>query len=280
MQGGPLIPLAVVVLTLNEEKALPACLDSCVGCDELHVLDSGSTDSTAAVARARGVRVWTNSFTSFAAQRNWAIDNIPTRSQWQLHLDADERLTPELLDELRCTLASNPAEAGFYLANKLILNGSWLKHTGSYPAYQMRLFHRGRMRFVDHGHGQREQTTGRIGTLRQPYLHLAFEKGLDDWLAKHERYAAAEVAQHLARRGSGSDLAGLFSADRLRRRRAMKEISFRIPGRAFLRSAWMLIGQGGFLDGRAGWTYIGMMHRYESMISAGLSVAAAQRRAQ
>jgi hypothetical protein len=133
----------------------------------------------------------------------------------------------------------------------------------------VRLFHRRRLRFVDHGHGQREQTDFPIGRLREPLLHHAFSKGLDDWFAKHAVYARHEAEQALATAGlpeKNGQVWSLFSRDPLLRRRALKRLSSRIPCRYLLRLLYMLIGKRAFLDGTPGITYAHMLATYEGMI--------------
>jgi glycosyltransferase involved in cell wall biosynthesis len=269
----PLLPLTVVVLTHNEERNLPECLRSVVGrVSDVHVLDSGSTDATAAIARDFGVPVHTNPFAGFGQQRNWAIDNIPHAHPWTFHLDADERMTPELADELRQLLVCRPSEAGFFVASKLILDGRWLRYSSGYPVYQVRLFHRDRLRFMDYGHGQREVTDGTLGYLAQPYLHEAYNKGLDDWFAKHALYARREAELLLRERpGPLSLLRALVSFDRVRIRRAVKMLSYFLPFRPTLRQLQLLVINRGLLDGSAGIVYARMMAAYESMMTTHLA---------
>lgn len=267
------LPLTVIVLTMNEERNLRPCLQSIIAhVEDVHILDSGSTDATLEIARELGVPVHTNRFTGFGQQRNWAIDNIPHRHDWVLHLDADERATPEMLAEMQALLAHDPVEAGFYIANKLILDGHWLRYSSGYPVYQVRLFHRARLRFEDHGHGQREVAAGPIGYLRNPYLHEAFNKGLDEWFAKHAQYARKEAEQvkHDAR-GVFELVGSAFDTDAVSRRRAFKALAYRIPGRPLLRLIQLLVLNRGILDGRPGLLYARMMATYESMIDVHLS---------
>lgn len=270
--GGP-IPLSVVILTRDEEKNLPACLRSLAGrVDDVQILDSGSTDGTVAIAREFGVPVHTHAFEGFGQQRNWAIDNLSHAHDWVLHLDADERMTDALAAELGEVLRSNPAEAGFYVPSKLMLDGRWLRYSSGYPVYQVRLFHRDRLRFADHGHGQREVSDGRLGYLRNAYLHDAFNKGLDDWLAKHARYARLEAEEIRAdRRGVWRSIGGLCDADPVRRRRALKSLAYSVPGRPTLRLLHLLIINRGLLDGAAGILYARMMAAYESMVDVHLA---------
>src|SRR5262245_36203387 len=110
---------SVVILTYNEEANLGPCLDSLGAFDDVHVVDSGSTDATVDQARRRGVAVYTHPFTSFGAQRNWAIDNVTARHRWVLHIDADERVTPELVGEIARTVAADPPEGGFQVPSRL-----------------------------------------------------------------------------------------------------------------------------------------------------------------
>lgn len=268
-----MLPLTIVVLTRDEEVNLPGCLDSLAGVsDDVHVLDSGSTDGTVEIALRRGAAVHEHPFESFGRQRNWAIDNIPHRYEWAFHLDADERFTPELAAELDRVLGRKPTEAGFYVASKLMFGQRWLRYSGEYPAWQVRLFHRERLRFVDAGHGQSEQTSGELGRLRSPYLHFPFAKGLEEWFRKHVRYARLEAEQHGARTASlGADLGQLLRGAGLARRRAAKRLSYRVPARGALRMLYLLVWKRGLLDGRAGIAYARMKSIYESMAATFLA---------
>jgi glycosyltransferase involved in cell wall biosynthesis len=257
------VPVTVVILTLNEGRNLAACLDSLAGFDDIHVLDSGSTDDTAAIATARGVPVHVNPFTGFGDQRNFAIDRIAAKHAWQFHLDADERMTPALAAELRSHAESDTAVGGFHVPSKLLFAGRWLKRAGQYPGYQVRFFHRERLRFVNHGHGQREVTTHPVGYLREPITHLAFSHGLDAWFAKHIRYARREAERTI---GGGTADGSLFSRDGVSRRRALKRWVARVPFRYPLRLTYMLLVKRAILDGWPGITFAHMLATYEGMM--------------
>lgn len=273
-RGDP--PVSVVILTFNEESTIAECIASCAWCDDVHVLDSGSTDRTCAIAREMGAQVHVHELPVldksaqparnwFAAQRNWAIDNIPHRHEWVFHLDADERFTPELVDEMRIRISGQPSQAGFYVPNKLMFMNRWLKHASSYPIYQMRLFHLKRMRFRELGHGQREDTAGEIGWMTSPYLHFNFSKGLYDWLEKHNRYSTLEAHAIYEGRQSGpvSFRPSLFG-NRVQRRRYLK-LNFypKLPGKWLGRFIWMYFFKLGFLDGVPGLHYCLLMAAYD-----------------
>jgi len=255
---------SVVILTLNEQVALPACLASLAAGTDVVVLDSGSTDATCALAAAAGARVFTRPFDTFASQRNFAQAEIPFRHPWVLHLDADERLTPELHGEIVAALG-RPDLDGFRIAPRMIFEGGWIPHCTDYPAYQARLVRAPGFRFIQVGHGQREDPAMRMANLRRGYLHDLSVYGRESWLAKHRGYARAEARAVLA--GGGLDWRQLASPDPLVRRRALKRASFYLPLRPLARFGYQYLLRGGVLDGRRGLRYCFLLARYESFIA-------------
>jgi len=257
---------SAVILTLNEEVALPACLSSLRGCDDIVVLDSGSTDSTVAIAKAAGARVFTRSFDNFAAQRNFALTQIPFANAWVLNLDADERMTPGL--EAECQAATSRTDFdGFRIAPKMIFEGRWVKHCSDYPAYQARLVRAPGFEFVQVGHGQRESPSMRVENLRENYLHDISIYGEQNWLEKHRRYAKAEAVRARQNAGATTPWTGMFSPDPLTRRRTLKSLSFKLPFRGPARFIYQYVLRRGFLDGRQGLRYCILLARYEGFIS-------------
>lgn len=260
--------VSILILTLNEEQNLPACLESVKWCDDIVVLDSFSTDRTVKIARAAGVREYQRQFDDFASQRNYALDQIAFKNPWVFHLDADERFTEALRGECEAVTAEDKL-SGFLVPSKMIFMGRWLRWAGMYPSYQMRLMKLGEIKFVEKGHGQREAEAQRgVGRLRESYLHYNFSKGLEDWLAKHDRYSAKEAEESLNQRRNGHlHWADLFAVrDPVRRRRALKTLSMRLPCRPALRFVYMYFLRMGMLDGRAGLAYCRLLAMYENMI--------------
>lgn len=262
---------SVLILTLNEEHNLPACLDTLPGVEDIHVLDSGSTDRTAEIARARSARVSVNRFENFAQQRNHAHEHIPFRHPWVFHLDADERMTPALLAELRAVALAETNTRhhdGFWAAPRMLWKGNWVPRCTDYPAWQARFCHAPSFRFVEKGHGQREADGLSLGYLKNNYEHDMSASGVDDWLAKHRRYARREAeAWHAAQRPLGDELRALASSDRLVRRRALKSLSYRLPARPLARFFYQYILRRGFLDGSSGLAYCRLLARYEGFAS-------------
>jgi glycosyltransferase involved in cell wall biosynthesis len=267
--GGKPVPVSVVILTYNEEQNIHDCIRSCAWCDDVHVLDSGSSNKTAALATAMGAKVHFNKFKSFGDQRNWAIDNIPCKHPWHFHLDADERFTPELVREMLELLGSDGSKSdkvAYLCPNKMMLLGCWLKYSGGYPAYQVRLFRFGKCRYIDFGHGQREDPQGEVGTMVQPYTHFNFSKGVLEWFYKHNDYSnrEADEAVEVIHSGGRPGLSQLLRrGDAMSRRRAWKNLSYFLRGRAIIRFFYNFILRGGILDGMAGLHYCAMISVYE-----------------
>ncbi len=260
--------ISILLLTLDEAANLPACLAAVAWSDDVVVLDSFSRDATVAVAEGWGARVYQRAFDSFAGQRNYALDQIEFKHDWVLHLDADEIITPALRAEMLAAIGAGGFDA-FRIPSKMMFFGQWLRYSGLYPSYQVRLGHRRRLRFQQVGHGQREDMAPeRIGTLAEPYLHFSFSKGLTEWFDKHNRYATDEAreAVRLRAAGGGLDWQGLWSREGTRRRRALKCLSSRLPLRPLQRFIYMYLLRRGFLDGHAGLTYCRLLAIYEYLI--------------
>jgi len=258
--------VSTLILTYNEEANLPACLQALAWCDDIVVVDSGSTDRTVEIAERGGARVVRHPFESFAAQRNFGLDAMRFRHDWVLHLDADEVVTRAF----RSALERLPVEAevdGYLIPSKTMLFGRWLRHAGMYPTYQVRLGHVQRLRFKQVGHGQREACpASRVRVFPEPYLHFSFSHGLRRWLEKHVRYARDEAELLLTR--PAIDEGGSADNATARRRRA-KMLAARLPLwlRPLARFTYVYLWRQGFRDGRPGLAYALMLAVYEGMIA-------------
>lgn len=262
--------VSVLLLTFNEACNLPRCLDALQWCDDIVVIDSGSTDDTVEIARQRGARVLHRAFDDFASQRNFGLSEGRPKHEWILHLDADEVVTEAFAIELSKLQPMAGLDA-YNVPSKLMLHDRWLRNAGMYPVYQVRLGHRERLRFKQVGHGQREDLPpDRIGIFCEPYLHYNFSHGLSAWFIKHVRYARDEANTAVLLRG-GTEASRPFDVFRnsTERRRAVKAVAGRLPWalRPFLRFFYIMVIRGGFRDGRAGLTYATMLSVYEGMIA-------------
>jgi len=260
------LSLSVVILTLNEEKNLPDCLASVAMCEDVVVLDSGSTDRTVEIARAAGARVLARPFDNFASQRNHAHAAAGFRHPWVFHLDADERMTPELATECAALDPAAPAD-GWYAAPRMMFHGRWLRRCTDYPAWQARCARAQGFHFIQVGHGQREAPDMRMGFLRGAYDHDISVPDEREWELRNRRYAAEEAAAHLAASGARSGPGALLAGPVLARRRALKRLSYHLPARPLLRFLYQYFLRGGFLDGAGAWRYCRLLARYERFAS-------------
>jgi glycosyltransferase involved in cell wall biosynthesis len=257
--------ISVIILTRNEENDLPRCLEALRWCDDVHVVDSGSTDATVAIARQFGAHVWVNPFKSFGAQRNWALDHCQPKHEWILFLDADEVSNNEFVRAAKqAILEAKETTAGFYCCWKQLYDGRWLKRCDAFPKWQFRLMRKGRARFTDYGHGQKEgEVEGKLDYVPAPYDHHFLSKGIGFWLERHNRYAALEA---VARLSAPSNFRDLFSLHGSKRNKALKPLVSRCPGWPLIRFFISYILRLGFLEGRAGFVYCVNLSYYEFLI--------------
>lgn len=264
---------SILILTQDEELNLEDCLRSVDWCDDVWVLDSGSTDSTLEIAKRHGCHVLCRTFDNFGAQRNYAIDTARFKHQWVFDLDADERFTPALRAECEEVVRRDERSA-YFVANKMMFLGKWIRHSSQYPVYQMRFHKLGEIRFVPYGHGQREGEAKRgFGYLKEAYVHYNFSKGLADWFEKHVKYARCEAEQQLANEKgqavpSSSGRMPSGASDRLSGRRKLKWLVRNLPFRPLLKFGYLFLIKGGILDGPPGWLYCRMQAQYEFMCVA------------
>jgi len=258
---------SILLLTLNEETNLPACLEAISWCDDIVVLDSFSTDRTVEMAEKVGARLFQRKFNNFANQRNHALENVDFKHEWIFHLDADEIITKALRLEIEQTISNTPFDA-FLVPSKMILFGRWLRYSGTYPAFQVRLTRHPGFTFKQVGHGQQENINpSKIGTLQSPYLHYSFSKGFGEWFERHNRYSSDDAKESIRhQREHTIDWAGLFASNKTRRRRALKGLSYRLPFRPVFRFVYMFFFRLGFLDGVPGFIYCLLIAIYELMI--------------
>ena len=258
--------ISVLILTHNEEQDLPGCLDSVAWCDDIQILDSGSTDGTTEIARRRGATVTTRRFDTYAAQRNASMQ-LPFRHAWVLVLDADERATAELSAEMLPAVAAAPAQvSGFRIRRRDFLWGTWLKHAQMTP-YYVRLLR------VGHAHYTRDvnevvEVNGDVRELHSPFDHLAFSKGVSHWVAKHNAYSSKEaelLANGKATHGA-SLYRALFARNFHERRVAQKALFYELPARPLIKWCYMMFVRGAVLDGRAGVMYATLQSFYEFLI--------------
>ena len=250
-----MISVSVVILTFNSAETIGATLASVAGLsDDVHVVDSGSTDATIGIAEAAGARIVAHPFESYGAQRNWAIATLKLKHAWELHLDSDERVSPELAAELEALFASGgpqPEIAGCYVPRLVHFHRQPIRHGGMWPIFHMRLFRRGRGRCEERKYDQHFYVDGVTAKLASPMID-DIRLPLGEWTARHNRWADAEVEEILNPSRAGVIAAG--GGDPVAEKRRLRGWYDRAPLflRAFLLFAYRYVLRGGFLDGRQG----------------------------
>ncbi len=273
-----LLPVTVILPVLNEELNLPAALASVAWADEVVVVDSGSTDRTAEHATEAGATVVTFCYEGKGPRKKaWALANLEPRNPWVLLLDADERVPEALREEIAERIKRDDRD-GWYVDREFIFMGRRLRCFS--PNWNLRLFRRGLGRIEDLGLANLEGTgdneihehvevDGELGFLRTPLLHKD-DRGLTEWLDRHNRYATWEA--HLYRRLRSEPIGvgpvGFLRLDPFRRKRVLRRVWVRLPFRPLVRFFVWYVLRRGFLDGRAGFTFCVLMAHYEFIIGA------------
>jgi glycosyltransferase involved in cell wall biosynthesis len=221
--------LSVILITRNEAANIRDCLASVAWADEIVVVDSGSTDDTAAISRELGAKVYVHDWPGFGVQKNRALGYAT--KDWVLSLDADERVTPELRAEIENILRDEQASDTYLVPRLSNYCGRFMRHSGWYPDLLPRLFKRGKARFSDDLVHERLIVEGEAGKLQGLLLHYAFDD-MEEVLHKVNQYSTAGAAM-MQRRGRQASLTG-----------------------AVVRGLWSFfrtyILRGGILDGREG----------------------------
>lgn len=178
--------LSVTIITRNEAANIEACMKSVQSASEIIVVDQLSTDGTADIARSLGAQVYEEEWKGYAGQKNSALDKA--RGPWILSLDADERVTPSLWREIEQTVSREGDRAGYCIKRKNFFCGKWIRHSGWYPDYTLRLFRKDSGRFQERTVHERVVVKGKTGYLKHPLEHYTY-RSVAAYLARMERYS-------------------------------------------------------------------------------------------
>lgn len=267
--------VSILILTKNEQQDLPSCLQSVSWSDDVHVYDSGSTDDTVAIAQSLGAKVTARTYGESklafggdeASHRNWGLQNIPFKHSWVFVIDADERMTPDLVRAVKAAAALPSDQVAFRVQRRDFFLGTWLKHVQTSPFY-MRLMRPDKIR-----HERLINTVsiadGPVGDVAGYLDHFPFSKGMGQWVDRHNGYSRFEAQQIISNRqaGEGFSWVKAFTAkDFHQRRYHQKELFYRLPFRPLVKFLLLYVVKRGFLDGRAGFTYAMLQSIYEYFI--------------
>ena len=260
----------VIMLTKNEEPNLPFSLQALTGWTRrIFVVDSGSTDQSVAIAQHAGAEVVDRPWLGYAAQKNWALDNLPLKTDWVLIVDADEVVLPELRDELLEIAKKDPnlvERAGFHINRYFIFLGKRIHHCGYYPSWNLRFFKRGSARYEDRAVHEHMVVNGSLGFLNG-HLEHNDRRGLEHYIAKHNQYSTLEAQALLIPQQIGKNLNARFWDGPLERRRWIKTTLYpKLPAKALWRFGYSYFIKLGFLDGLNGFRFCVFLAFYEFMI--------------
>jgi glycosyltransferase involved in cell wall biosynthesis len=260
------VPVSAIVLTYNEESNIRHCLGSLDGwAAEVFIVDSYSTDRTLEIAREYTPNIYQNPWSHGAGQRQWALANLPLANDWILFLDADERLSGALKEEIGEVIAAEtrrPRYGGFYLTRKFIFLGQEICWGGCRGGLkELRLCHRRHLSIGERAGWEIYICRREVGFLKGAIIHED-KKPISAWIARHDKYASLEAQYlwNLSQRPESllADLKDLANDSELYRKEAFRgKIWHRLP--TGFRPALLFCGNYffrlGFLDGAKGFIY-------------------------
>jgi glycosyltransferase involved in cell wall biosynthesis len=185
--------LSITIITFNEEKNLLPCLESIAFADEIVIVDAGSEDRTLEIARNFTRVVYQESWKGFAQQKNSAQDKA--KGPWILNVDADERVTPELREEILAAVKGKAPFTGYRIPRKNYFRGQWIRHGGWYPNYQLRLYLKDAGRFRQREVHEQVAIAGKVGRLKSPLEHFTY-RSISDFLQRLDRYSELSARQY------------------------------------------------------------------------------------
>lgn len=262
------IPVSVLISTRNEGSRIAACLSALSAFDEVVVIDSGSTDDTALIARSFGARVvpfaWNG---QYPKKRQWCLDHLDLAHEWIFFVDADEIVPTDLSAEIHAIMAA-PTHDGYFVDGLYVMNDRILRH--GLKNSKITLFRRHQFTFpvvndLDiegmgemEGHYQPVPVTGAtIGHLSCPLLHYAYDSG-ENWETRHARYARWEA---------GMNACGAWPVDPLPQRQRLKQIFRALPCRGLIAFIYSYFYKMGFMDGYAGFALARDRYRYYTLVA-------------
>jgi glycosyltransferase involved in cell wall biosynthesis len=259
--------ISILILTKNEEQDIRACLNSVKWSDDIHIYDSMSTDDTISIAKEFGAKITQRVFDNWASHQNWGLKNISFKHPWVFYLDADERMTPELIQEIQNTVQTDCREVAFQIQRRDYFMDTWLKHVQASPFF-IRLFRPQKLHY-ERLVNPISVVDGSIGKISGYLDHYPFSKGIDHWIDRHNSYSHLEAKQIINDRKllKSFSLKKVFFEKNFNERRIhQKELFYRLPCRPFLKFIILYFCKRGFLDGLAGFHYAMLQSIYEYFI--------------
>jgi glycosyltransferase involved in cell wall biosynthesis len=183
-----------IVITENEEKNIKDCLESIKWLDEITVIDSHSEDNTLRIAKNYNSKIYSTDIQNVTQKRKYALSEINIANDWILFIDADERITRELKEEL-ISLDENTDVEGYYINRRNYYLGKWIKHSGIYPDYCLRLFRKSKGKVTDRIVHEGIEVNGKTAKLKNDMLHYSY-RNLEQMMEKINFFSSSEAAEH------------------------------------------------------------------------------------
>ena len=251
--------LTVIVLTYNEELNIEECIRSLSPFDSrIVVVDSGSKDKTLDILNKYKVEIYHHEFNNYGDQRNWAQQNTDITTEWVMHLDADERLTKSLCENIINVLKTDCKNeiAGYLISRRTVFMGKFIKYGGHYPVYHNRMFRVSKGMCETRLYDQHFIVNGKVEKLSGDIIDVTDD--LNDWFNRHMRWAEAEADQIVLENKNSQLLQGKFDGTPIERRRWLKtNLYYRMP--LFIRCvvyfAYRYFLRLGILDGYTGFVF-------------------------
>jgi glycosyltransferase involved in cell wall biosynthesis len=248
--------ITIIILTYNEEKNLPSLLKSIEGITpNIYIVDSYSIDKTMNYIKKSGFKYKQNQFENYSIQRNFAQQSNPFKTEWVLHLDADEPISSSLKSWLIKNFPKLKEDYdGFMFSRKTLFMGKWIRFGGQYPNFHLRLFKSKKGRCEDKAYDQHYIVNGVVKKIKNAEIINTVMNNLDDFIISHNRWATKEASEQILMVSQG-EIEAKFFGNPIQRLRWLKlNIFGRSPlfFRAFLYFFYRYIIRLGFLDGKQG----------------------------
>jgi len=237
------IPVSVTIITKNEAINIEDAIKSVIDFDEIIVVDAFSDDATIEICKKYSVTIYQNEWPGFSAQKQFAVDRA--KNNWVLSLDADERITAELKNEIRDAI-SNYRYSGYYIPRKNIFLGKWIRHSGWWPDYTLKLFKKDVSRFDDREVHEKVIVNGDSARLKNPMEHYSY-RDISDFIKKMDNYSI------------------LAAKDIIQKDKGKSTLVFDMLSRPLFVFLKMYFLQLGFLDGRYGF-YLAILYSFYTFL--------------
>lgn len=257
--------VSILILTKNEESNIERCIQSVSWSDDIVVFDSFSDDRTVELAEKLGARVIQRKFDNWSAHQNWGVENIKFKHPWVYYTDADETCDDPLRKELLSLDRMGANHAAFQVRRKDFFMGRWLKRSQIYPTWITRVFRPEKIRY-ERLVNPVAVVDGDTGLFEGHIIHYPFSHGVGHWFDRHNKYSDMEAKDLIGEVAEKFHFSELLSRDAAVKRRALKTLSYRMPGRPLLMFSYLYFFRMGFLDGLPGFRYSIMRAMYEYMI--------------